>query len=345
MALLWFDGFESYSQGSDLNKASYFFNSSATPADMLNSSGEARTGLKCLRGTWNDWLWRSFGLLYTEVRILGFAVKFSNWYLADFWRAVNSTTTVLSLTYEASGQISIRRGSTTLGTTTAVLATNTWYYLEFKFTLEDSCSIDCILKINGSTEITLAAGTDTRNGTSLAEIPEMMGFTFNGSSRYAYFDDLYLCDSTGSVNNDFLGPVSIETLKPNGNGTTSDWDGSDGNQVNNYLQVDEDEIGGSDYIEAQNINEVDLFTYEDASASVATLHGVKVVSYLEKTTTAPNTIAHVCRSNSTNYTSDDLAVPEGDSTVFSIWDTDPDTSSAWTPSTFNSAEFGVKATT
>jgi hypothetical protein len=81
----------------------------------------------------------------------------------------------------------------------------------------------------------------------------------------------------------------VTVHKPNGNGDSSDLDGSDGNQIDNYLLVD-DLPGGSsgtesEYVEGQNNGEQDLYNFEDGPSSllVEKFGAVKIITHAEQT--------------------------------------------------------------
>ncbi len=65
------------------------------------------------------------------------------------------------------------------------------------------------------------------------------GRTGLGWSAYAYFDDFYVDTATGSEADVFVPLRRFGWRIANGNGTNSEWTGNDGNQVDNYLQVDD----------------------------------------------------------------------------------------------------------
>ena len=74
-----------------------------------------------------------------------------------------------------------------------------------------------------------------------------------------YWDDIYIDDTAGE-GAAVAGPVlRFNYLTPNGNGNYSQWDGSDGNQVDNYLLVDEVPPSDADYVETAVVDEFDSY--------------------------------------------------------------------------------------
>ena len=79
-----------------------------------------------------------------------------------------------------------------------------------------------------------------------------------------------------------------------------------------------------------------------ATSGIDTIHGVAVNICAKKDDSGTRTGKPICRSGSTNYEGSEFA-PDTDYTYFqNVWETDPDTASAWTVSGVNSAEFGIK---
>ena len=64
------------------------------------------------------------------------------------------------------------------------------------------------------------------------------------------------------------------------------------------------------------------------------------IMYARRTQTGAKYARAVARVNSTDYVGTTKALGEGYGTVENVFDENPDTSTAWTPTTFNGAEFG-----
>jgi hypothetical protein len=291
------------------------------------------------------------GRLYTPV------MSFSNNRVITgfhFYRTVTSDVKFLGFSGPTLGQCYLaftsqkvclyRWDNTLLATGTTTINIDTWYHLEAKITVSDSTSAgDCIVKINGNEDINLGAGNDTRNFSSEGlDVLVFIASTTVYSSTF--IDNLFILNDSGSINNDFIGECLVECKRPDGNGSSSQWDGSDGNQVDNYLLVDEQFVDESDYLEAQNSGELDLFDYGDISVGVSVdeIYGVGSKSFINKLNSGSRRIRQMCRSGGSNYNGDDLYLPTGVHFNSQLWETDPDTAALWTKTNFNSAQFGIK---
>lgn len=240
-------------------------------------------------------------------------------------------------------KIAVYNNTTQLGVTSNVYLGETWFYLEIKATCKNSISADeFIIKVNGVEVLNLAATTDTQYSANPGFNRIRLAGAFSG--KFVYYDDIYVCDLLGGVNDDFLGDVKVETLYPDGNGNTNDFTGSDADSTNNYLLVNEPQQNGdTDYVEDSTPSNLDLYTYDDMSATPDTIFGVSTRSYAKKDDAGARTGKLVCRRTSTNYEGSEFSPSNGSYQGFDeIWEEDPSTSSAWVESGVNAAEFGVK---
>lgn len=239
--------------------------------------------------------------------------------------------------------LSVTRNGTVLGTSVSALGTNSFNYIEFKVTIDDSSGAYDV-HVNGASVLS-ASNVDTKNtANASANIVRVgtSGITLAASSTVAV-DDLYICDGTGSVNNDFLGDVRVDCYLPNGNGNSSQLTGSDGNSTDNYQLVDEtSQNGDSDYVQSSTVSNKDTYTFADMSHTPTSIFGTQLNMIAKKDDSGTRAICAVCRSGGTDYDGDTQVLSTSYVDYRQIREVDPDTSSAWTRTDLNSAEFGVK---
>lgn len=239
------------------------------------------------------------------------------------------------------GTIRATRNGTTLATSSNSLSTNTTYYIETKVVINDTTgSVE--VKVNGSSTGWInITGQDTKNtANASANVIQFNGITASSNTD---FDDLYICDGAGSTNNDFLGDVRVDCYLPDGNGNSSQLTGSDGNSTDNYQLVDESsQNGDTDYVQSATVNQKDTYTFADMSHTPASIFGTQVNMTAKKDDSGTRSICSVCRSGGTDYDGDTQALSTSYVDYRNINETDPATSSAWTRTNLNAAEFGVK---
>lgn len=181
----------------------------------------------------------------------------------------------LSLRLDASNHLQLYRGNgtTLLATSTWVMpAVSAWTYFEIKAVIHDTTGSVEIRADGNTTPIISVSGVDTRNaGTGV--IDTLFWSRLSGSG--AAVDDVYVEDTN------FLGDVVVRTLLPNGNGASSQWTGSDGNSVDNYLLVDEPNSSATDYVGAAAASLTDLYTLFDLPAGYTPL-ATQLLTYAAK---------------------------------------------------------------
>jgi hypothetical protein len=219
-----------------------------------------------------------------------------------------------------------------------------WYHIELKVTANNTTG-SWELRVDGDTYLS-AINRDT----SRLSIPDPY-IMFVGSSTLdidaAYCDDVHICDSTGSFNNDFLGISKVVTLLPNGNGNSSVMVGSDGNSVDNYLLVDNNAAippAVTEYVGGATEGDKDTYAMEDL-AGTPTVHGVVTSIYATKSDVGAKYMRPVIRSGGTDYPGTSKALPTTPAYISQdeAWEVDPATSTTWLYGGVNSAEVGQEA--
>jgi hypothetical protein len=256
------------------------------------------------------------------------------------------------LVIDASGILKYYRGNETtlLATGTTTLAGSVFNYIELKVLISDTVgTID--IKVNGVTEtLTFASGSngsqDTRNaGNATADRIRIGGMNTNNTIARD-FDDVYVCDGTGSSpTNTFLGDVRVQYIPPNGNGNTSNLVGNDGNSTDNYLLVDEtgSPNGDTDYVESSTVGDKDTYAMTNVTPATGTVYGVRPILYARKTDAGTRKIASVVRLSSTEVDSADNTLTTSYAYFVDTRETKPGGGS-WSITDVNAMELGVKVT-
>lgn len=223
MALLFMDGFDHYGTAELLNKWS---NVGGTGTALISTSNGRRGGgalyiqnahtLVKYFPTASDTV--IVGCAYYAASLTSSIITAAN----DFLAVRDGTLPHVRLHPFSDGSIHVTRGVSTntpveIGATApGVLTVGTFNFIELKVTVSDTVGA-VELRVNG-VQVLALSGVDTRNGGNAS----INGLAIGGSvatNVTTYFDDLYVCDTTGTENNDFLGDVRIEPFFPSGPGT------------------------------------------------------------------------------------------------------------------------------
>jgi hypothetical protein len=233
---------------------------------------------------------------------------------------------------------------TLLGSTAnGIIAPNAWHYIEVKVTLSDTVGVFTIW-VDGVSVLALT-GQDTKNaGTKTVFDGFALGAAFGGINFY--YDDVYVLNGAGSVNNANLGDVRVRTILPTATGASSAGVGSDGNSVNNYQLVDDPifSSGSADYVDLQATDDIDTYGMGDLPETGGPVYAVQVSSYDQKSDAGLRSIAHVVRVASTNYAGADITEALGSFIGHAtMWEQNPATSAQWNVAAVNALEAGAKA--
>lgn len=256
----------------------------------------------------------------------------------------------MGLMLNADGTLSVYRstGATILGTSSFAITGNVWYYIEFKWKIANSISSgDVEVYVDDTNVLTVAAASDTQNTANAYATHFQIAGNDPGSSGSGnvYYDDIYVIDFSGSVNNARLGPMRIQTLLPSGNGNTSNFTGSDGNSVNNYQQVDDVSLGVSDYNDGASVGDKDTYAFADSLSTTSTIKALTINYVAAKTDASARGVKPVVRHSSTDYDGTEDTLATNALHYQHVYETNPGTSSGWTKSDIDNAEFGMKVST
>lgn len=236
--------------------------------------------------------------------------------------------------------LTLTRDGTTLDTETSAYSEDTWNYIEMKATIHDTTG-SFEVRVNG---VTIMTGTnvDTKNG-GTGYIDTMLIGPRTGSSDEDYdyrYDDWYVCDDTGSLNNDFLGDMRVEALYPNGAGNSTQWTPSAGSNYQNVDETPSDE--DSTYNASSSASQIDLFTMTNMSSATNLVHGIREIVEFRKDDAGSRTLRQVVRTGSTDYEGSDLTASDSYIYRTAVRETSPNTSAAWTETNVNGLEAGYK---
>ena len=256
----------------------------------------------------------------------------------------------VQLVQNADRSLSVYRGSGTLvGTSGVLLGTSSqmpldtqFHYVEFMATL--SATVGTVdVRVDGVSVLSLT-NQNTKNGGTKTVFDRL---NFHPCEVNTSYDDLYLINGAGTLNNTFLGDSNVEVVNPNADGTYSDWLGSDGNSLLNYALVAE--IGAANVTthvaSASTDGQRDSYGYSNLSSTNGTVRGVIAQAYVQKQDSGPRNFRISARSAGVDAVGPDKAPTITLAPYFQVFETDPATGLAWAPSAVNAMELGYESRT
>ena len=216
----------------------------------------------------------------------------------------------------------------------ASFVNNTWYYIEIWTQLATSGG-RCQVRLNGNLVIDYTGNT-MNGGTNTTVDAFLIGS--NNSSVNDYFDDIYVCDATGTKNNTFLGDVRVQTLFPTAAGSSTQLTPT--GSANNYANVNDVPDSTSTYNASTTVGNRDTYAMGDVLASTGTIFGVQDNMHGFKTDSGSANMKPALLSGPTLVYDPTLVLTPSNAWTSAVRETDPNTGTSWTPAGINAVEFG-----
>ena len=207
-----------------------------------------------------------------------------------------------------------------------------WYYVELKIVISNTGSFE--LKIDEVSELDDSA-IDTQanaDGSSCFAL-------FQSAFAWRWMDDIYICDSTGSVNNDFLGEGQVVGKFPDGDGSSSDF--APQGVGDNYVEVDEQNVDDDTTYSDGGTGDIDYYTYA-AIAEDYVVRGVQINTTVRTTDAGSMSIKNKVRSGGIVADGEERFINVEYTTEYDIVIEDPNTDARWLVAGINAAEFGLE---
>lgn len=230
----------------------------------------------------------------------------------------------------SSGFLEYYRGSGSLVTTDYALESGAWYHLQLGVVIGSSGSVE--IRVNSETVVSVT-GVDTRLGGTATTCNAVQLFMSGGNPVGSVdFEDLYFAYGDELK---WLGDIRVDALALTANATPQDWTPDTGNAWER-LNADAGTITGTD------VGDESLFEIADFTPATSAIHAVQLTAKARKTDAGSRSMALVVKSDATEDVGPDLALSDSTLTYTSTFETDPDTSGAWTDAALDALQVGVK---
>lgn len=216
-------------------------------------------------------------------------------------------------------------------------AADQWNYLEVKFTLGDGDG-SLAVRMNGSTVVNVT-GRHLFNPAAADLTVDSVAWYCSGFTMG--LDDVYLCDTLGPDNYDFMGSCQIQGLLPVGDGSEGGWATSGGGPSHYTLVNDAVPDGDSGYVSTSTTGATDTYAFPDPTPLGAGVGSVSV-EYLARGDAPGASLAAVVRRSGVDHFGPAVALGASYRYDWQCFDQDPATNRLWTTAGLDSAEFGFK---
>lgn len=243
--------------------------------------------------------------------------------------------------YVQAGDGSLRaiRSGIVMATASQPVPQNAWVFVEI------GCKIDStvgrfVVRINGVTVLDYSGDTNYSSNTYTSAAGN---YVYLGNPGWfgQWFDDLYVCSDAGTVNNNFLGPVRVQTLRPSGAGFDTQMITTAGN-VQHFANVNESPYDPTHFNADVTVGHRDTYAMDDLVTGTT---GVKAVNagFIGQLSAAGSGGMRSCeRIGSTLYYNPGKTLAATAGAFTDLLETSPATSAAWTVAELNALEAGAE---
>lgn len=247
-------------------------------------------------------------------------------------------TAQVTLMLTSAGALTLTANGTQIAASAnAVIGAGTWAYVEVKSTFSATATGSAVLRVNGSQ---VASVTNVRTTSDSNAYANQVSW-YGGYSGYYSIDDVYLCDSSGTQNNDFNGDCKVLVLQPSGAGKDTGWT-KVGTPTTNYACVnDTTPDGDTSYVGSGVAGTTDTYAMTSLPGTVAQVLGVQTFLDARKDDSATRQIAPVIGDGTTDVTGSTVTLGSSYAYTLQCYDKDPVSSSTWTPAIVNARQVGA----
>lgn len=350
MAILFMDGLDVYEDADALTPLGWTYNSTTANALFSKTAGRFGGGALVAPGQSTSAFWQYPAVLSNNtLYYYSFSLKTLSLPASTPIRLFGildpsaSSLILLSLTSNGTLRVTDAASGTTDSAVTNVIAVGVWCRIEVKFNLGTSTSTGSLeVRVNGVTVLTLSA---QNYFSSAAGALTRFYNTATVSTGDRVFDDIVLNDSTGTVNNSWLGDVRIDTIQPTADTAQADWAKSSG--TSGFALID-DTLGAADgdatYLSSNTVGNKSEFVMSDLPSASGSVFALQMRTKSERAGLSPRTYRTYLKSSSAianGVTQQAYALMYGWA-YNGIADTDPNTTAAWVDAGVNAVNLGLE---
>jgi hypothetical protein len=258
-------------------------------------------------------------------------------------------TSNIELVFNAANKLEYKLGrdGTVLATSTTILTAGVWYYIEGHIVIHDTTG-SLELRINEVVESSMSvSGIDTRNDAAANGDKCDRFYMGDGGTQ---LDDIYINDTTGSVNNGYSGDIAVIGVAPNAAGDNTGLTRGGADSGSNWGQVDEiPPNDATDYVFGTDTSSYDLYNLPAVSSILATVQSVRLWTKAQKSGAGSASLAHVVKYDTdasgtadTEAVGSDVALSTGWAYYAKEYDQQPDATN-WSPAKVDALQVGVKS--
>ncbi|EMB2821337.1 hypothetical protein U8047_002318 [Pseudomonas aeruginosa] len=214
-----------------------------------------------------------------------------------------------------------------------------WHYIELQVTQGTSNGVLSV-RINGVLAIQMTAQNTIQGGGQL--LTAFLGAIPCQSCPLTLdVDDFYIADTTGTINNTFLGDVRVDALQAQADGSLSQWTVTPSGTAAWEAVSDEDE---TTHISAPSAGLRQSFDVAPLPVmATPAVFGVQLTMLARKTDAGLGKLKGLVVSGAQTAVSPEVILQEQQAWQCALFERNPNGNVQWTEAAFNAAEFGMES--
>lgn len=246
------------------------------------------------------------------------------------------------------GNIELYTGNNVLTARTDAMAytPGKWFFFEAKWT--PSLTTGTLeLRVNTVPVLTLpsvqtAYGSVVGGGAVGFDTIEFWKSSISGALNSWVWDDLYFLDTTGSLNNNYLGNVRVKAQLPVSNSTPLNFTiGGTSPAASNWQSVLNIALNDTQYVYSPNAGDRDLYNI-DPILNTPLVHGIEIDGAYRQDDATQRFIKNSIQSSGVDGFGTSTAINQSYTFYPSIFETDPNTGVQFTGTAANALKIGPK---
>ena len=243
----------------------------------------------------------------------------------------------------ASGLLRLYRGVVTLfATASTAFSGDGWHVIEWRTQISTTTTGTSEIWLDGNRVINFSGDNSNTATLNVQELRlGVIAGVATATGAYIAFDDIAINDTAGTVNNGRPGDGRVILLTPNGAGSSTQLTRGGTDTGANYSQVNEVPPSMSQYVGSATVGQRDLYALANLPVAISAVNVVEVLALAQNSDAGAGNIAPTLKSGATTNEATAIGLATTAGYVTGRWETDPNTTAAWTAAAIDALEIGA----
>jgi hypothetical protein len=231
--------------------------------------------------------------------------------------------------------------STLLGTATTAFTQDGWHVVEWRHQMTSLTSGTTEVWLDGTRVINFTGDNTAGSQLNVASLSVGNLTNLTATGAYTAFDDLVINDTSGTVNNARAGDGRVVLLTPTGAGSNTGLTRGGTDTGADYSQCNEIPPSLTQYVYSATTALRDTYAMSDLPAGVGSINVAEVLVLAQNSDAGAGSLGLTVVSGATTNEGTAQTLGTAGAYIRQQYETDPNTSAAWSVAAVNAMEAGV----